>query len=133
DKPWFAVNTFAGTPHVGRIFATFTLFTNATMESPIVASYSDNAGVTWTPIAPTMPGGTFAQGSQPVFLPDGRLALVYWNFGGAVPTDERMEISVSNAGGVSFGAPVRVASVVESDEPSIRSGAFLPSASTDRT
>ncbi len=133
DKPWFAVNTFAGTPHIGRIFATFTLFTNATMVSPIVASYSDNAGVSWTPIALTMPAGTFAQGSQPVFLPDGRLALVYWNFGGVVPTDEHMEVIVSNDGGVSFGAPVRVASAIESAETGIRSGAFLPSAATDRT
>ncbi len=133
DKPWFTVNTFPGTPHVGRIFATFTLFTNATAESPIVASFSDNGGVNWSPLSFTMPASTFAQGSQPVFLPDGTLAMVYWNFGAAVPFDEHIEVIVSHDGGVTFGAPVRVAGAVESVEPSIRSGAFLPSAAADRT
>jgi len=133
DKDWIVANTFPGTPHAGRLFATFTLFNSNTNESPIVGSFSDNGGATWSPVTLTQPGNTFAQGSQPVFLHDGTLAMIYWNFGSATQSDERLEVIVSSDGGASFGPPVRIASAVESIEPSIRSGAFLPSATTDRT
>ncbi len=134
DKDWMAINTFSGTPTFGRIFVTFTLFTNASVEgAPIAGTYSDNGGITWSPAAFIHPADTNAQGSQPVYLPDGRLAIVYWNFGTPSSPGERLEVVVSNTAGTVFGAPVQIANAVEYFPPNIRSGSFLPSATVDRT
>ncbi len=133
DKPWIAVNTFPGTPTTGRIVVTFTLFMNSTTTgAPIFRSYSDNGGVTWSPVAAVVPLTTQAQGSQPVFLPDGRLAVIYWNFGTTNRVGERLEIVISQDGGVTFGPARRITFVSAYNDPEIRSGTFLPSAATDR-
>ncbi len=139
DKNWMAVNTFAGTPHVGRVLVTWTLFGN-TSASPIYRSYSDDHGLTWSAAAPIHATSTSAQGSQPMFLPDGRVAIVYWNFagsgftGGDAPTSsEEIDLVLSSNGGATFGPPTRVTTVARYDQPSIRNGVFLPSATTDRT
>ncbi len=130
DKPWMAVNTFAGTSTVGRILVTWTLF-GTTDASPILRSYSDDHGVTWSPALAVHSVGLSTQGSQPVFLPDGRLAIVYWNFQGA--GGEEINMVLSNDGGTTFGPPTLVTPVTRYSLPSIRTGAFLPSATTDRT
>ena len=139
DKPWMAVNTFASTSTVGRILVTWTLF-GKTNASPILRSYSDDHGVTWSPGVVIHPASTSAQGSQPVFLPDGRLAIIYWNFAGsgfsggdAAVTPEEIDMVLSNDGGVTFGAPTLITTVTRYNQPSIRNGVFLPSATTDRT
>ena len=74
-----------------------------------------------------------------MFLPDGRVAIVYWNFAGSGSGDpdapaaqEEIDIVVSNDGGASFGAPTLVTTVTPYFHPSIRTGAILPSATTDR-
>ncbi len=126
DKNWFAINTFAGTPTVGRLVVTFTRFTSS--ASPIVRAYSDNGGVTWSAIAFVHSSGTSAQGSQPVYLPNGKLVIVYWNFG-----NSSLELVNSNDGGATFGNAKLVTPVSQYAEPSIRSGGFLPSAVADRT
>ena len=130
DKPWMAVNTFANTSSAGRILVTWTLF-DTTGASPILRSYSDDHGVTWSPGVVIHSASASAQGSQPVFLPDGRLAIVYWNFQGA--NGEEIDMVLSNDGGVTFGAPTLVTPVTRYNPVSIRSGVFLPSATTDRT
>jgi uncharacterized membrane protein len=130
DKPWMAVNTFANTSSAGRILVTLTLF-DTTGASPILRSYSDDHGVTWSPGVVIHSASASAQGSQPVFLPDGRLAIVYWNFQGA--NGEEIDMVLSNDGGVTFGAPTLVTPVTRYNPASIRSGVFLPSATTDRT
>ena len=131
DKPWMAINTFAGTASVGRILVTWTLF-GTTNASPILRSYSDDYGVSWSPSMAIHAASLSTQGSQPVFLPDGRLAIIYWNFKGANGGEE-IDMVLSNDGGVSFGAPTLVTPVVRYTPSSIRSGVFLPSAATDRT
>ena len=75
-----------------------------------------------------------------MFLPDGRVAIVYWNFAGngsgdgdAPAVQEEIDMVVSNDGGASFGAPTLVTTVSRYTPPSIRSGDVLPSATTDRT
>ena len=130
DKPWMAVNTFANTSSAGRILVTWTVF-DTTGASPILRSYSDDHGVTWSPGVAIHSASASAQGSQPVFLPDGRLAIVYWNFQGA--NGEEIDMVLSNDGGVTFGAPTLVTPVTRYNPASIRSGVFLPSATTDRT
>ncbi len=131
DKPWMAVNTFVGTSTLGRILVTWTLF-GTTDASPILRSYSDDHGSTWSPALAVHSAGLSTQGSQPVFLPDGRLAIVYWNFEGANGGEE-IDLVLSNDGGNSFGPPTLVTPVTRYAPTSIRSGAFLPSAATDRT
>ena len=139
DKNWMAVNTFAGTPQVGRVLVTWTLF-GTTEASPIYRSYSDDHGLTWSAPAPIHSVTTSAQGSQPMFLPDGRVAIVYWNFAGsgftggdAATALEEIDMVLSTDGGMTFGPPRPVATVTRYDQPDIRNGVFLPSATTDRT
>jgi hypothetical protein len=139
DKPWMAVNTFADTSTAGRVLVTWTLFTSDTI-SPIMRSYSDDHGVTWTAPAAINPIDSSTQGSQPVFLPDGRAAIIYWNFadsgfsgGDATTSPEEIDMVLSNDGGVTFGLPTLVTKVTRWEQPSFRSGVFLPSATTDRT
>ncbi len=139
DKPWMAINTFSGTATAGRIVATWTQF-GTTDASPIFRAYSDDHGVTWSTAKAVHAATTSAQGSQPVFLRDGRLAIIYWNFsgsgfdGGDAPLSgpEKIDMVLSNDGGVTFGAPTQVTTVARYDQPSIRNGVFLPSATTDR-
>src|SRR5882724_674554 len=126
DKNWMAVNTFASTPAAGRIVATWTRFLSP--ASPIVSSFSDDHGNVWsTPVFAT-PTNSACQGSQPVFLPNGKLALIYWNF-----SNSRYEIVISTNAGVSFNASQVVASIMQYNPPEIRSGSFLCSATSDRT
>ena len=139
DKPWMTINTFSDTSTAGRIVVTWTQF-GTTSASPIFRAYSDDHGVTWSEAAPIHAATTSAQGSQPVFLRDGRLAIIYWNFSGSgftggdapAPGPEEIEMVLSNDGGVTFGAPTPVTDVARYDQPSIRNGVFLPSATTDR-
>ena len=134
DKNWIAINTFPGTPTFGRIVVTFTLFASGSTAdgAPIARTYSDDGGITWSAAAFIHPANTNAQGSQPVFLPNGKLAVVYWNFGLPASPGERLEVVVSNNGGITFGAPIRIANAIEYNPPNIRSGSFLPSATADR-
>jgi hypothetical protein len=139
DKPWMAINTFASSDHVGRILVTWTEF-GTTSASPIWRSYSDDHGVTWSAPSAVHSSATSAQGSQPMFLPDGRVAIVYWNFagsgfgGGDDATElEEVDMVVSNDGGASYASPTLVTTVARYNQPSIRTGVFLPSATTDRS
>ena len=137
DKSWMAVNTFSGTATAGRIVVTWTLF-GTTDASPIFRSYSDDHGLSWSGAAAIHSAQASAQGSQPVFLRDGRVAIIYWNFGGSgfrggpLPGPEEIDMVLSNDGGVTFGPPSLVTTVARYDQPSIRNGVFLPSATTDR-
>ncbi len=140
DKNWVAVNSFAATPTAGRVFTTFTNFRNNDTGFPIMASYSDDGGETWlqNPISIT-PQNSFCQGSQPVYLPDGDLAVVYWNFisdpvGPNSFIDDRIEVRISQNGGNSFGTSRVVAANFQAyDDPVLRGGGFLPSVTADRT
>jgi hypothetical protein len=130
DKEWMAINTFSGTPHLGRIVVTFSLFNSSSVNgAPIFRTYSDNGGLNWSTAATIASSRNNLQGSQPVFLPDGKLAVVYWNF----DAPERIEVVVSNDGGTTFGGPRIVTNVTRYTPPNIRSGVFLPAATGDRT
>ena len=138
DKNWMAVNTFPGTLTAGRVVLTFTNFIQTSqtgVNSPIVRVYSDDGGENWSSASYLTPTNADCQGSQPVFLRDGRLAVVYWNFGedSNPSNDDFMEVVVSDNGGTTFGAPKFIASVNLYSHPSIRDGSFLPNATTDRT
>ncbi|MBM3879088.1 MAG: exo-alpha-sialidase [Verrucomicrobia bacterium] len=130
DKNWMSINTFAGSPTAGRIAATCTRFTtlaNGVQITPIAVTYSDDGGTNWSHARVVSPD--FCQGSLPVFLPDGSLAVVYWNFAG--PTGDQIEVAVSNDGGETFAAPRLVTPVRLYSDPVARAGGFLPAAATD--
>lgn len=134
DKPWMAVNTFQGTSSFGRILATFTLFSNSNQNiHPIVRAYSDDGGAHWTSTSFINGSSTALQGSQPVYLPNGDAVVVYWNFGSSQSPGERLESVISTNGGNSFGSPHLISFGTEWNEPSVRTGSFLPSATADRT
>lgn len=130
DKNWMTVNTFPGTPSVGRVVVTYTSFetTGAQQITPVKATVSDDGGVTWT--IPRTLSPPDCQGSQPMFLPDGSLAVVYWNFNG--PSGQRLELAHSPDGGITFSTPRPIAEVRLHDDPVARDGSFLPSAVADR-
>jgi len=133
DKEWMAINTFPGTATGSRLLVTFSLFSNINSDgAPIMRVYSDNGGATWSSPA-AISTETTLQGSQPLYLPNGNCVVVYWNFGTNQQPGERLEAVISTNGGQSFGPPRLITSAVEYNEPSIRTGSFLPSAAADRT
>lgn len=75
DKNWLAVDTFATSPHVGRLYAAWDqehhTFQGEFTGAPIFVRYSDDLGLTWSdPVQVTGPD-TFGLGVLPVVLPDG--------------------------------------------------------------
>lgn len=131
DKNWMAVNQFPGSPNFGRIAITFTRFDAS--AAPICVVTGDDGGRTWTQPVFVTTAASLCQGSQPVFLPDGSLAVVYWRFGGGVPARApQIEVAVSADGGDSFGAARLVSTVPATHNDAIaRDGHFLPSAVGD--
>ncbi|HWW02543.1 MAG TPA: exo-alpha-sialidase [Candidatus Acidoferrum sp.] len=131
DKNWMAINNFQSTPTAGRLVVTYTRFTST--ADPIASSFSDDSGRTWsTPIFVTSPNAQ-CQGSQPVFLPSGKLAVVYWDFAPVDPTYEYIEVVTSTNGGASFTLSNLVAKVLRYSPPLMRNGVFLPSAAGNST
>jgi hypothetical protein len=141
DKNWMVVNDYPDTPTSGRIVVTWTNFRTIVDEFRdiqdfvIMSSFSDTRGNTWSPATfVTPPGGTtFSreqfQGSQPVFLPGGGLAIVYHRFQGST-----IEVIYSPDGGKSypFGAVPVHSGYILYDAPNMRDGSFLPSVSVAR-
>ena len=132
DKNWMALNPFG--PNAGRIVVTFTLFTANSNATPIMRVLSDDGGLTWGSPGYIHPSNYETQGSQPVFLPNNRLAIVYYNFNFTDSSaDDYLECVTSSDGGVTFGAPRRVAPIARYHPPGIRSGSIIPSATGDGT
>lgn len=140
DKNWLAVNDYAGTPNAGRLVSTWSNFnrnaSGGTTSIPLVASVSDDRGVTWSAPIEITPLGSLNQGTQPVFLPDGSLAVVYIAF---IDPNNTSRFSIlckrSLDGGRTFPgtATTIVAAVQGWDDPELRDGVFLPSATVART
>jgi len=140
DKNWLAVNDYpAGTPNSGRLVSTWTTFlsspTGANLSNPIVASISDDRGLTWTPPVNITPVGSSNQGTLPLFLPDGSLAVVYITF--VNPSNVALFNILckrSVDGGRTF--PDTAATVLPIvagwDDPDVRDGVFLPAACVAR-
>ncbi len=134
DKEWMAINAFAQTPTAGRIVVTWTMYNLPSgSPSPITLSYSDDGGRTWSPFTYATPTNYECQGSQPMFLPDGTLVLVYWNFSSHLTSGQAIEMVSSTNAGVNFSAPRLVTPVAQLTVPGIRTGLCMPSAATDRS
>lgn len=139
DKEWLAVNDYAGTPTAARLVVTWTNFTSTSNGTAtgdnLLSSLSDDRGATWnTPVAIT-PAGALNQGSQPVFLPDGSLVVVYITFLDANTTTLfSIQCKRSSDGGRTYPSVASnvAASVTGWDDPDLRAGTFLPAATVSR-
>jgi hypothetical protein len=138
DKNWMAVNDFPGSPNAGRLVVTWTNFTsNAAGNSTgnnVVAAVSDDRGLTWSAPVPITPAGSNNQGTQPVFLHDGSLAVIYITFLGGTTSQFSIQCKRSVDGGRTFpGVATSVVGLVNAwDDPELRDGVFLPSATAAR-
>jgi hypothetical protein len=141
DKNWMVVNDYPDEPTTDRIVVTWTDFrvimdgVRNIQDFLIMSSFSDDNGNTWSsPAFVTPPGSTTNsslqyQGSQPVFLPGGGLAIVYHNF-----LSTRLEVRYSPDGGESFpfGPTLLHSGYILYDLPNMRDGSFLPSVGVAR-
>lgn len=139
DKNWLAVNDHPGAPNPGRLIATWTNFTSTPAGgrtgSHLEAALSDDRGTTWTAPITITPAGSSNQGTQPFFLPDGSVGVVYVTF--LNPSDVRqfsLNFKRSDDGGRTFPAnPTTIVGFVPGwDDPELRDGIFLPSATVAR-
>ena len=123
DKNWIACDNGRSSPFFGRCYL---VYTHSSDDDMLEVISSDDGGLTWSP--PVDIGAKPAVGVFPVIRPSGELVVVYlW---------ERQTFSISASrsgdGGVSFGAPVRIADVVVSQCGPRELRAFpLPSADVD--
>src|SRR5581483_11893077 len=130
DKPWLAVNDYAGAATAGRLVATWTIFTPT--NEYLVASISNDRGATWSAPINITPTTSFNQGSLPLFLPDGSLVVVYTNF---LPSDvSQLLCKRSTDGGLTYPATATsaVAAFTAWDDPVMRDGDDLGAACVAR-
>jgi hypothetical protein len=118
DKPFITIDNRAGSPHQGRIYVSWTRYKlrkigDTYVESPIVLSYSDNGGVTWSSMkAVTPPALNSDQGSVPGVGPNGEVYVVFENFNTPGATNQVM-VATSLDGGNTFADPVKVDDVFD--------------------
>ncbi len=141
DKNWMVVNDLPGSPNEGRVIVTWTNFRTQVgsglnlQDFLIMCAHSDDKGNTWSaPVFVTPAGGETQsdlqyQGSQPVFLPGGGLAIVYHNF-----SNTALEVRYSPDGGESFpfGPTLLHDGYILYNAPNMRDGSFLPSVGVAR-
>jgi hypothetical protein len=131
DKEWLTVDNYEDSPFYGRIYVTSTRFVNGPhgsyFRAPIVFSYSDDGGVTWSSpkvISGSNPTCTFQtdgsggtecdedQNSIPEVGPNGELLVYFANYQNEdlweIPGDfdAQMMVVRSTDGGQSFSAPI---------------------------
>jgi hypothetical protein len=124
DKNWIAVDTFARSPHRGRVYSAWDQGT--TVGQPILLRFSDDRGRTWGPRVTVSSATAGGLGAIPLVQPDGALTVIYEDFTGG--DDEVAQ--TSHDGGVSFGPQVTIGSFQGGALPDIRSGG-LPAAAVD--
>ena len=131
DKEWLTVDNYKDSPFYGRVYVTATRFVNGLhgsyFRAPIVLSYSDDGGVTWSPpkvISGSHPTCTFQsdgsgghecdedQNSIPEVGPNGEVLVYFGNYQNEdlweVPDDfdAQMMVVRSTNGGQTFSGPV---------------------------
>jgi hypothetical protein len=148
DKNWLTVDTWAHSPHRGRLYQFWTYFEGNSAQQRV--RWSDDHGRTWSAAAVVTPGPAETQNSQALVRPDGTLTDVYLDFAGSGrEPDRERELSAASAGpvapaadpgvpmlgrtsrdgGRTWSAPVTVATDVGGDVPGVR--CCLPSAVVD--
>src|SRR5205823_4460987 len=96
-------------------------------------AYSDDGGTTWSSAANVTASTTLCDGAIPLFLSNGKTAIVYLNQGSNYPTTFRLETVVSSDGGTTFGTPTAIVTASMFQSSTFRSQKGKPSAAVDRT
>ena len=123
DKNWIAVDSFPGSPHVGRIYLAWDRFT---CGSPIVMRYSDDRGQTWSPLKNVSGNCTSGVGVIPLVQPNGDLTMIYESF----DSGDDIVAQTSHDGGATFRPKVKINSFEGTSPPDMRTGG-LPTAAVD--
>jgi hypothetical protein len=130
DKNWLGVDSFAASPHFGRLYSAWVrIFSGA----QIVLRYSDDRGASWSALT-TLADRTQTQDPIPLVQPNGDLTIVYVARKQAddpEPTPTRAVAQTSHDGGVTFDGWVTI-DTLGAIEPTqgVRSGG-LPAAAID--
>ena len=124
DKDWIAVDTFAASPHRGRVYVAWDQ--GNSVGQPILLRFSDDRGKTWSPLVTVSSATSGGLGAIPLVQPNGALTVVYEDF----TTGDEEVAQTSHDGGVSFAPPVTIGSFQGGALPDIRSGG-LPAAAVD--
>jgi len=123
DKDWIAVDTFAGSPHRGRVYAAWDQ--GNAVGQPIVLRFSDDRAKTWSPLVSVSSASAAGIGALPLVQPNGALTVVYEDF-----IAGNVVAQTSHDGGETFGPSVTINGFRGGVIPDIRSGG-LPAAAVD--
>jgi hypothetical protein len=123
DKPWIAVDTFAGSPFLGRIYVAWSALGPG---GRLVARHSDDRGETWSRLAEVVPAGT-PEGAFPLVQPGGDLTILYRV---QFPTGA-VRSRTSHDGGDHFDAPVQVSDYEGIEPDDLRTGGGVPGGAVD--
>ena len=120
DKEWIAVDTNESSPFRDRIYVSWTRFlfnahNGAYTQSPIFFAYSDDGGATFSTPKAISGNVLYSQGSRPVVGPDGSL-YVFWDGATRLSTLDSTYVVKSTDGGVTWGKPVQISTLNESEE-----------------
>jgi hypothetical protein len=122
DKNWIATDTFASSPHSGRIYVAWDRSAGSLV--PEVLRYSDDRGETWSPLI-TVSTGTDGIGIIPVVQPNGDVTAVYQNLDNGFVVSQ-----TSTDGGDHWGPQVKIG-LFQGTEPSDMRTGGLPTATVD--
>jgi hypothetical protein len=117
DKPWFSVNDFPASPTANRLaVAWIEVGLDAAGNDASATTYlsvSDSNAATWS--RPSLIARSTVH-PEPLFLPDGSLAIFYQPF----PGFSWIDVAVSESGGTNFDRRTRVASYSPYWDPNTR-------------
>lgn len=125
DKEWIACDNGPSSPFRGRCYLSYFHVPSGELRT----TFSDDGGATWSaPVAstPRPPRGFDFNGAQILTQPDGAVVLAYTAFADPqlAPSSE-IQATRSTDGGVTWSAPVRVASFEMGSIPALRTFALV--------
>ena len=112
DKPWYAIDNNPSSPYYHRMYA-------AWAPGGIVSTYSTNGGQNWSPTQ-QIPnsGGAPIEYPYPVVAQNGDVFLFHmYNWVARWPSSGTLKFVKSTNGGVTWGQPVSVATMIQPPTP----------------
>jgi hypothetical protein len=126
DKPWIAVDEYAHSPFLGRIYVVWGRQTQFSVGLDVVLRYSDDGGATWSHLIYVTPKDASGDDAIPLIEPDGHLVVVYQENFPSGPVEAQM----STDGGRIFSNASRVARI-RATVPADLAALAVPSATVD--
>lgn len=121
DKEWIGADWHVSSPFRDRVYVSWTRYlfnpnNGAYTQSPIFFAYSTDGGQTFSTPQNISGNVLYSQGSRPVVGYDGTV-YVFWEGAMRLSTLDSTYVVKSTDGGVTFGRPVAVASLVDIVSP----------------